>query len=58
MFLFLLILICLGSWVYCNDRFQRGLKRKPMALIKKLRKASVVYSVFRWLGTEKGGPRW
>ncbi|KAJ6996283.1 hypothetical protein NC653_013013 [Populus alba x Populus x berolinensis] len=32
-------IICLGFWVYCNDRFQRGLKRKPMALIKKLRKA-------------------
>ncbi|KAJ6929075.1 hypothetical protein NC652_013057 [Populus alba x Populus x berolinensis] len=32
-------IICLGFWVYCNDRFQRGLKRKPIALIKKLRKA-------------------
>ncbi|KAG6773390.1 hypothetical protein POTOM_020665 [Populus tomentosa] len=29
-----------GFWVYCNDRFQRGVKRKPMASIKKLREAS------------------
>ncbi|KAJ6929072.1 hypothetical protein NC652_013057 [Populus alba x Populus x berolinensis] len=28
-----------GFWVYCNDRFQRGVKRKPMASIKKLREA-------------------
>ncbi|KAG6773391.1 hypothetical protein POTOM_020666 [Populus tomentosa] len=30
---------CCRFWVYCNDRFHRGLKRKPMASIKKLRKA-------------------
>ncbi|KAL9356318.1 hypothetical protein Peur_049571 [Populus x canadensis] len=28
-----------GFWVYCNDGFQRGVKRKPMTSIKKLRKA-------------------
>uniref|UniRef100_A0A6N2KV19 Uncharacterized protein n=1 Tax=Salix viminalis TaxID=40686 RepID=A0A6N2KV19_SALVM len=25
--------------VYCNDRFQRGLKRKPVTLFEKLREA-------------------
>jgi len=39
MLLFSLFLICLGFWVYCNDGFQRGVKRKPMTSIKKLRKA-------------------
>jgi hypothetical protein len=39
MLLFSLFLICLGFRVYCNDRFQRGVKRKPMTSIKKLRKA-------------------
>ena len=39
MLLFPFILICLGFWVYGNDRFQRGVKMKPMASIKKLRKA-------------------
>jgi hypothetical protein len=39
MLLFSLFLICLGFWVYCNDGFQRGVKRKPMPSIKKLRKA-------------------
>ena len=39
MLLFPFILICLGFWVYCYDRFQRGVKRKPMASTKKLRKA-------------------
>ncbi|KAJ6996284.1 hypothetical protein NC653_013013 [Populus alba x Populus x berolinensis] len=45
-------IICLGFWVYCNDRFQRGLKRKPMALIKKLRKAVselTLWDVFSFL---------
>ncbi|KAJ9537144.1 hypothetical protein OSB04_029877 [Centaurea solstitialis] len=34
-----LIIIDFHSFIIIIDRFQRGLKRKPMALIKKLRKA-------------------
>ncbi|KAB5556338.1 hypothetical protein DKX38_007247 [Salix brachista] len=32
-----------GFWVYCNDRFQRGLKRKPVTLFEKLCEASHVF---------------
>ncbi|KAJ6929074.1 hypothetical protein NC652_013057 [Populus alba x Populus x berolinensis] len=42
-----------GFWVYCNDRFQRGVKRKPMASIKKLREA-VSFLVAR---NRKGRPQ-
>ncbi|KAB5556348.1 hypothetical protein DKX38_007257 [Salix brachista] len=49
-----------GFWVYCNDRFQRGLKRKPVTLFEKLREALYfehdVYSVFWWPGTEMEVP--
>ncbi|KAJ6918519.1 hypothetical protein NC651_012695 [Populus alba x Populus x berolinensis] len=41
-----------GFWVYGNDRFQRGVKRKPMASIKKLRKAVRVYFEYSLWSTQ------
>ncbi|KAG6775248.1 hypothetical protein POTOM_018690 [Populus tomentosa] len=46
-----------GFWVYCNDRFQRGVKRKPMALIKKLREAvSVIMCSFHIMEQKREAP--
>ncbi|KAJ6996280.1 hypothetical protein NC653_013013 [Populus alba x Populus x berolinensis] len=44
-----------GFWVYCNDRFQRGVKRKPMASIKKLREAVSLWSTQFLGGLEQKG---
>jgi hypothetical protein len=36
-------------FVNVRFRFQRGLKRKPMALIKKLRTAVIIHIPLTWL---------